>query len=374
MVDTGALVSVILPIYNAMPYLGQALDSVQSQTHKNIEIICVNDGSTDDSLAVIQAHAAADERIKVIDKENEGYGASMNRGIAAATGQWIALVEPDDWIEPGMYQDMLNFAASFGVEGNSIDIIKTPYWSITYPGTTRERKCQCPYKYKVKQSKHVSNIHELVTLYYHHPSIWSAIYRKSFLDENEIRFLPIPGAGWADNPFFTETLLKARGVVYLDDAYYCYRADTLSQADVFHRNNPLIPFERWNQMLDIIEECGGDSDEELLMAHYSHGFLYMSGVFEAVSLDEDEAVREATRKMCMRMRPELVDRMANVKPGVRRLFAEMREMPEPKQHYVRYFGTLVDQTVQDVRTMGPRDSAEAVLGFMNRYKKRSGSR
>ncbi len=370
MPSSDVLVSVILPIYNAMPHLGQALDSVQAQTHKNLEIICVNDGSTDSSLAVMQAHAAVDDRIRIIDKQNEGYGASMNRGLAEAHGQWIALVEPDDWIEPRMYEDMLAFAAGFGAACENIDMIKTPYYSITYPGTKRERKCECPYKYKVKQSKSVESIHELVELYRHHPSIWSAIYRKDFLDANEIRFLPIPGAGWADNPFFTETYLKARGIVYLDQAYYCYRADTLAQADVFHRKNPLIPFERWNQMLDIIEECGVD-DDELLMAHYSHGFLYMSGVFESVSIDEDPAVREATQHMFDRMRPELVDRMANVKPGVRRLFAQMRGLPEPKQHYVRYAATLVDQTVQDFRTMGPRDTVEAVFGFMSRYKKRA---
>ena len=107
MTGSDVLVSVILPIYNAMPHLGQALDSIQAQTYKNLEIICVNDGSTDTSLAVMKAHAAVDERICIIDKQNEGYGASMNRGIAEAHGQWIALVEPDDWIEPCMWTHVL---------------------------------------------------------------------------------------------------------------------------------------------------------------------------------------------------------------------------------------------------------------------------
>ena len=374
MVDTNALVSVILPIYNAMPFLGQALDSVQAQTHDNLEIICVNDGSTDDSLKVIEAHAAVDDRIKVIDKENEGYGASMNRGIAAANGAWIALVEPDDWIEPDMFKDMLEFAAGFGDAGDEIDIIKTPYWSINDSGTMQERKCQCPYKYEVKQSKCVGSIHDVIALYYHHPSIWSAIYRKSFIDSNEIKFLPIPGAGWADNPFFAETMLRARGIVFLDTSYYCYRSDSVVQAESFHKNNPLLPFERWNQMLDIIEACGGDAYDDILMAHYSRGFLYMGGVFESVALDSDSEVGEATRKMCMRMKPELVDRMANVKPGVRRLFAEMRGLPEQKKHYPRYIGYLVSQTIQDCRTIGFVSSMKAVLSFGSRYKKRSGSR
>lgn len=106
------LVSVIVPIYNAEPFLDQCLKSISSQTHKNLEIICLNDGSTDESLSIMQTHAAQDNRMRVIDKPNQGYGATCNRGIEEASGQWIAIVEPDDWIEPGMYADMLAFATT----------------------------------------------------------------------------------------------------------------------------------------------------------------------------------------------------------------------------------------------------------------------
>ena len=374
MVDTSTLVSVVIPVYNAMPYLGQALDSVQAQTHENLEIICVNDGSTDSSLSVMQAHAAVDDRIVIIDKENEGYGASMNRGISQAHGSWIAIVEPDDWIEPGMYADMLRFAASFEKQQDRIDIIKTPFYNVLYSDTKQQRICECPYKYLIAQSKQVETVHELTTLCRHHPSIWSALYRKDFLDEHEIRFLPIPGSGWADNPFFMETLVKARGIVYLDQAYYCYRADTLEQAEAYHRKNPMIPFERWNQMLDIIESAGADSDEELLMAHYSHGFLYMSGAIEVVSMESDESVRSAVEQMFSRMDPLLVDRMGTVKPGVRRLFAEVRGLPAPDEHRVKYVASLVQQTMQDARTMGIAETARCVWGYFARYGKRSGGR
>lgn len=106
------LVSAIVPIYNAEPFLNQCLKSISSQTHKNLEIICLNDGSTDESLSIMQAHAAQDSRMRVIDKPNQGYGATCNRGIEEASGQWIAVVEPDDWIEPGMYAGMLAFATT----------------------------------------------------------------------------------------------------------------------------------------------------------------------------------------------------------------------------------------------------------------------
>ena len=83
------LVSLVVPIYNVADYLEQCLASIQSQSYTNLEIICLNDGSTDSSLALLEAYAARDGRIVIIDKENEGYGATCNRGIAAAHGKWI---------------------------------------------------------------------------------------------------------------------------------------------------------------------------------------------------------------------------------------------------------------------------------------------
>ena len=91
-------VSVIVPSMNVERTLDAALSSIERQTYPDIEILALNDGSTDGTLAVMQAHAARDPRIRVIDKQNEGYGATCNRGIDMAEGDYIAIVEPDDWI------------------------------------------------------------------------------------------------------------------------------------------------------------------------------------------------------------------------------------------------------------------------------------
>ena len=169
--DPHALVSVIVPIYNAGPYLDQALNSLEGQTHDNLEIICLNDGSTDDSLQIMQRHAENDERIVIIDKQNQGYGATCNRGLKEAHGEWIAILEPDDWIEPGMFKDMLEFAAGFS---EKIDIIKTPYWRIKDADTPAEQKLQCSYKRRVHVDKQPFVITDAIHLLHHHPSIWSA--------------------------------------------------------------------------------------------------------------------------------------------------------------------------------------------------------
>ena len=92
-------VSVVMPVYNVQEYLSQCLDSIINQTYKNIEVICINDGSTDNSIYVLKEYAKLDDRIKIFSQENQGQGISRNKGIKYAKGEYILFVDPDDWIE-----------------------------------------------------------------------------------------------------------------------------------------------------------------------------------------------------------------------------------------------------------------------------------
>lgn len=109
------MISIIVPIYNAEKYLDKCLNSIINQTYKNIEIICVDDGSTDDSLKICQKYGEKDERIKVIHKKNEGVTASRKLGVKIANGKWIGFVDADDWIEPHMYENLVKKAISYNV-------------------------------------------------------------------------------------------------------------------------------------------------------------------------------------------------------------------------------------------------------------------
>ena len=100
-------VSIIVPVYNAAPYLNQCVSSLTNQTLKEIEIILINDGSTDDSLAVCVGLAATDDRIRLIDKPNSGVSEARNDGLRAATGDYVGFVDPDDWVDEDMYERML---------------------------------------------------------------------------------------------------------------------------------------------------------------------------------------------------------------------------------------------------------------------------
>ena len=100
-------VSVIVPIYNVAGYLEQCLDSLVNQSHKNIEIICIDDGSTDKSGEIIDAYAAKDKRVKAIHQPNAGVSAARNKGLETARGEYISFVDGDDWIETNAYQTIL---------------------------------------------------------------------------------------------------------------------------------------------------------------------------------------------------------------------------------------------------------------------------
>jgi len=106
------LITVIVPIYNVEAYLRRCVDSIINQTHQNLEIILVNDGSPDGCGVICDEYAAQDERVRVIHKENGGVGTARNAGLEAASGDWIGFVDPDDWIALDMYAKLLAAAVS----------------------------------------------------------------------------------------------------------------------------------------------------------------------------------------------------------------------------------------------------------------------
>lgn len=98
------LISVVVPIYNVADYLGRCLDSILINTYRNIEVICVNDGSTDNCLEILKEYSARDPRVRIIDKQNGGVSSARNIGLRSAKGAWISFVDADDWIHPRMFE------------------------------------------------------------------------------------------------------------------------------------------------------------------------------------------------------------------------------------------------------------------------------
>ena len=127
--NSGPLISVLVPCYNVEKYLRECIDSIRSQTYKNLEIICINDGSTDSTAEILRQYADIDRRIRVITKENSGYGHSMNIGLSKATGEYLGIVESDDFIEPHMFETLIENALK-----NNLDISRGSYFEYKTEG------------------------------------------------------------------------------------------------------------------------------------------------------------------------------------------------------------------------------------------------
>ena len=180
-----------MPVYNVEKYLRQCLDSIVGQTFGDLEIILINDGSKDGSLEIIREYAEKDQRIKVIDKPNEGYGKTMNRGIEAASGEYIGIVESDEWIEPDMYETLYGIAKL-----HNVDVVKSTF--IPFDSETGKARKVSTIR---GNTECVINPRQRPAVFYAQTSIWSAIYKREFLNKNNIRFLETPGASYQDVAF-----------------------------------------------------------------------------------------------------------------------------------------------------------------------------
>lgn len=243
-------ISVLMPIYNVERYLREALLSVADQTLRDIEILCINDGSTDDSRAIAAEFCKLDARFRLIDKPNSGYGASMNRGLAEAQGDYIAILEPDDIYEPTALEALYKAA-----QISDADVTKANYWFYWSKPQPKDKLIQVvkPAWFEdAVQIEHlavgslaigsnngdasdgiacmVADPYELPGIFFMIPSIWSALYKRSYLAEHSIRFLETPGASFQDLSFTFKVFAYTHKVCLVDAPVLHYRQDNESSS------------------------------------------------------------------------------------------------------------------------------------------------
>ena len=237
-------ISVIVPVYNAERYLRECLDSLLNQTLNDIEIICINDGSTDSSPRILEEYVARDSRIKVINKENSGYGASMNIGLAAAEGEYIGIVESDDFVKTTMYEELYNLAVK-----NNADVVKSDYYLYT-TSNNQSRKIGI---IKPKYTGKVFSVKDYPKILKMPPSIWSSIYRREFLNKNSIRFQETPGASFQDISFAFKTLSSAERLVFTTKTYLYYRQDN-ENSSVKSKGKVYAVSNEWDEVTRFLDK------------------------------------------------------------------------------------------------------------------------
>ncbi len=204
-------VSVIIPVYNAQKYLERCLNSIVNQTLEDIEILLVDDCSTDKSVEIVQRYSKKDKRIKLIkSKENQGAASARNKGLDVAKGEYIGFIDADDYIDLNYYEELYKKAKE-----TNADIVKCKRAVIGKNGT-----------------KHVSYLNESVKASKFNFSFeWTtAIYKTSLINENNIRLVPEFKVA-EDVIFLNEVIIKAKKIEVIDSVlyYYCRREESLNE-------------------------------------------------------------------------------------------------------------------------------------------------
>lgn len=221
-------VSVVVPVHNSEKYLAKCLKSLINQTLDDIEIICVNDGSIDSSLRILNEYSMKDSRIKIINQDNLGPGAARNRGLLECKGEYISFIDSDDWIETEAYEKLYEFSKK-----KFLDLI---FFSIcTYDERTNNISSDNDsYNLNIFDNKfdekifYYRNVKDI--LFHISTGPVNKLYNKEFLDKNGLKF--VEGLYFEDNVFFYDVFLKAKKCALLRDVHYVrrYREGSITQS------------------------------------------------------------------------------------------------------------------------------------------------
>ena len=254
--------SVIIPVYNVENYLSQCMDSVCGQTFEDIEIICVNDGSTDKSLDILKDHQKKDSRIQIISQENKGQSASRNIGLNMAKGEYIYFMDSDDYLVNDAFEQLFSFCKDKEFDFIMFKIIKFDddtlkeiddnYYSMPY---LKERVGMNSFDY--------SDVDDMALELCVNPQ--GKLFRHDFI--RDIRFPE--GLIYEDNVFFTHALFKADNIYFYDEFLLNKRRHSTSTTSSISIKS-LDTIEITNMLLDLCEEYGHPKHKKELYYRIFH--------------------------------------------------------------------------------------------------------
>lgn len=250
------MISVIVPVYNAEQYLDECLNSIKAQTYSDLEIICVNDGSTDRSKKIVESFCQQDSRFTLLDIENNGVSNARNHAIEIAKGKYIMFVDADDWIDAETCEIAIKM-----IRKHEADVVMWSYMSENDGG---------PSPKKIFNGNKIFETHETVGKLHQrfvgitgkelsHPEmadslcpVWGKLYKKNVIVDNEVKFVDLEKIGtYEDGLFNLEVFGHINKAIYLDGYYYHYRRNN-SNSTTAKYNERL--FEQWENLYKIIGE------------------------------------------------------------------------------------------------------------------------
>ena len=212
-------ISIIMPSFNVAPYIRECMDSVLAQTLADIEIIVADANSTDGTREILEEYARNDTRITIFTDDKKSSGYANNKAIDYATGEYIGIVETDDYIVPDMYEKLYTYAKKYKAE-----IVKADYDSFA---TIQGKRIFVTHNLLGEKKKYYEVLNPRKNKYVFEAEMynWAGIYKRDFLNEYEVRHQETPGASYQDNGFWFQAFAFARRVVFIHESYYRYRKD-----------------------------------------------------------------------------------------------------------------------------------------------------
>ena len=229
-------ITIIIPVYNVEQYLRQCLDSVVNQTMREIQIICVNDGSPDNSRSILQEYADKDSRIEIIDKTNGGISSARNAAYPHIRGKYTLFIDSDDWLELDLCEKTYQKSEITGAE-------------MTVFFYSKEQDGSCPMSHISLQDK-VTIEDKLPVLT--HPTAWSKLWRTDFLLDNKLYFPE--GLVWEDNLVHWQAVTLAEKISVLPEQLYHYRFRPASIMQISENSMQVIPI--YSKIYEFLLESG----------------------------------------------------------------------------------------------------------------------
>ena len=250
------MISVIVPVYNAEKYLAQCIESILAQTYRDIELILVNDGSTDGSAEICDAFQRKDDRVKVIHTQNGGVSRARNMGMAHTTGEYIAFVDADDYILNTMYEKLYNALANKDIAFSRF-AYAYPEKIVLQKEQNFELLVKRPFDYSfIMVDRYSSNEGDTIVCDKIHGSVCRQLFRRKIISENRIQFKENVKIA-EDRLFLLEYLNYCDSAAFVDEYLYRYRMENPHSAtkvfykyrtDLAHSQKNLINYQ--NALLD----------------------------------------------------------------------------------------------------------------------------
>ena len=253
-------ISVIIPVYNIQQHLRECLDSVLGQSYPHLQVICVDDGSTDESPAILAEYAQKDPRVQVIRQQNAGPGAARNTGLEAATGEYVIFLDSDDWFEPDFLEKMVDTAVR---EGADVAICRAVEFDTNsgreLPSEWMMKKQYLPGKLAFDPQEMADHLFQFT---YGMP--WDKFYRRELLTSSGIRYPALKNS--EDLAFVYPTLLAAKRIAVVDEVLIHHRINRMASVSNSRCGQPEAPYEAFQIVKEYLEQ-------HQLMDTYRRSFL-----------------------------------------------------------------------------------------------------